>query len=65
MNIYDCDEGLDIKFSQVGMWGKALYFSDNSNYSHQFTYSNGNQFQMFYVKVAIGNSISMNPNQSI
>ena len=32
--IYSSEEGFDMRFSSVGMWGRAVYFAVNSKYSH-------------------------------
>ena len=36
--IYESEDGLDIRFARVGMFGTGLYFADNSGYSHSFAY---------------------------
>ena len=36
--IYESDEGLDIRFSKFGMYGQGIYFADNSRYSHKYAY---------------------------
>ena len=38
--IYESEEGLDIRFARAGMFGTGIYFADNSQYSHNFTYYN-------------------------
>jgi len=32
--VYKGEEGFDMRFSEGGMWGKAVYFAVNSSYSH-------------------------------
>ena len=38
--IYESEDGLDIRFARMGMYGIGIYFADNSQYSHSFTYRN-------------------------
>ena len=33
-DIYESEDGLDIRFARAGMYGTGLYFADNSEYSH-------------------------------
>ena len=58
--IYLGDEGFDIKFSQAGMWGRALYFAEHSNYSDKFAYNfeNGDK-GMFLALVNLGKEIEI------
>jgi hypothetical protein len=64
--IYECEEGFDMKFSAQGMWGRANYFAVNSSYSNGYRFKNpdGN-FQMFYAKVIIGNTVQVASNSSL
>lgn len=34
----DSEEGFDMRYSNAGMWGKALYFAERSSYSHNYTF---------------------------
>lgn len=36
--IYKSEEGFDIAFSNVGMWGVANYFAKNSQYSNKYAH---------------------------
>ena len=55
--IYDSEEGFDMRFSASGMWGQANYFAVNASYSNNYAYrlKNG-QKQMFLAKVLTGAS---------
>lgn len=33
--IYQSEEGFNLNYSNVGMWGKANYFAFNSSYSNK------------------------------
>ena len=49
-----------MRFSNDGMWGRAVYFAKNSVYSNNYCHTNsaGNK-QMFYAKVNIGHPKEM------
>lgn len=34
--IYNSDEGLDMRYSQDGFYGQGIYFADNAKYSHTY-----------------------------
>ena len=34
--IYDSEEGFNLNYANVGMWGKANYFAFNSSYSNSY-----------------------------
>mmetsp|Transcript_42904 Transcript_42904/g.41254 ORF Transcript_42904/g.41254 Transcript_42904/m.41254 type:complete len:191 (-) Transcript_42904:253-825(-) len=36
--IYKSEDGLDIRFSNSGVFGQGIYFADNSCYSHGYSY---------------------------
>lgn len=38
-NVYTSEEGFDMRFSQAGMWGRAVYFAANSIYSHSYRHT--------------------------
>ena len=61
--IYESEDGLDIRFARVGMYGTGLYFADNSEYSHQYSYKRSDgSYQMFACFVLPGNSAHNPPN---
>ena len=37
--IYDSEEGFDMRFSASGMWGQANYFAVNASYSNNYAYT--------------------------
>mmetsp|Transcript_7778 Transcript_7778/g.9369 ORF Transcript_7778/g.9369 Transcript_7778/m.9369 type:complete len:82 (-) Transcript_7778:214-459(-) len=50
--IYESEEGLDIRFSNYGAFGQGLYFADNSAYSHQYaaqTEIEGQSYRQMFV----------------
>ena len=53
--IYDGYFGFDMKFSDVGMWGIAIYFARNAKYSNDFCYTlpNGEK-QLILAEVFLG-----------
>ena len=64
--IYDSEEGFDMRFSASGMWGQANYFAVNASYSNSYAYclKNG-QKQMFLAKVLTGASQTCQSNRSL
>ena len=36
--IYDSEEGFDMRWGKPGNWGIGLYFADESSYSHEYCY---------------------------
>ena len=36
--VYDSEEGLDMRFSNDGMWGRGIYFAVNSSYSNSYAF---------------------------
>ena len=57
LTIMTSDEGLDMRYSSAGYWGKALYFAVNASYSADYSSTKDNNKQMFYAKVLIGDAI--------
>lgn len=57
------EEGFDMRFSQKGYFGEAIYFHERANYSHDYRFSlqNGNFF-MFIANVLVGSSIEIKQN---
>ena len=59
--IYNGEEGFNMLHSEGGMWGKAIYFAQNSSYSHAYRYrnvANGTR-QIFFARVLVGQSIAL------
>ena len=52
------DDGLDFRFSQAGMWGRAAYAAVNATYSNNYAYTGAGDGtkQMFAVSAALGNA---------
>jgi hypothetical protein len=40
--IYKSESGLDMRFSNSGMYGKGIYFAENSSYSDAYAYNKNN-----------------------
>ena len=55
-NIYEGEQGFDMRFSAQGMWGTANYFAVKANYSEKYSYQSPQGKQMFLVKVLTGES---------
>lgn len=55
--LYTGSEGFDMRFSEVGMWGKATYFAVNASYSNGYAHplATGSK-QMFCANVIVGES---------
>ena len=59
--IYDSEEGFDMRFSADGMWGQANYFAVNASYSDSYAhtsygYTTSRHREMFLAKVLTGDS---------
>lgn len=39
-SIFQSEEGFDMRFSNEGMWGQAVYFAKNSAYSNDYCHNN-------------------------
>ena len=66
-DIYDSEEGFDMRFSAQGMWGQANYFAVNASYSNNYAHSNiiTGQREMFLAKVLTGDSHASSANSSL
>ena len=55
-----------MRYSNAGMWGKAIYFAEKSSYSdyYAFTRADGLQ-QMFLADVILGNCITLNTDETL
>ena len=40
--IYKSESGLDMRFSKPGMYGKGIYFAENSSYSDSYAFYKNN-----------------------
>ena len=38
-DIYNGEEGFDMKYSHKGMWGRGVYFARNAKYSDTYAYN--------------------------
>ena len=62
--IYTDEIGLDMRFSNDGMWGKAIYFAQNASYSFKYAYKNEDGTLCFFLaKVAVGDHIDLPPQK--
>jgi len=64
-NIYEGEEGFDMRFSAQGMWGMANYFAVNASYSHAYSYTSTPWIQMFLVKVLTGDSYECQSDRTL
>ena len=64
--IYQDEEGFDMRFGRVGMWGNGNYFAVNASYSDDYAHRlpDGTQ-QMFLAKVLTGRSTELQPDNKI
>ena len=64
--IYDSEEGFDMRFSASGMWGQANYFAVDASYSNNYAYTLTNgQRQIFLARVLTGASHYCSPNNTL
>ncbi len=64
-NIYEGEEGFDMRFSAQGMWGMANYFAVNASYSNNYCFRSATGRQMFLVKVLTGDTHECPSNSSL
>ena len=61
-----CENGLDFRYGNNGMWGRALYLAANACYSHHYASNAGNgERQFFYVRAALGRTKEMDRDSSL
>ena len=79
--IYESEEGFDLRFNHQGMWGHGNYFAESAQYSSSYAYKSpstdqslyhqllygtqDNTRQIFLVKVLTGDSFSSPPDKSL
>eukprot|EP00347_Sterkiella_histriomuscorum_P016706 403352164 len=62
--IYESEIGLDARFAKAGAYGEGVYFANNSQYSHSFTYRKPDgTCQMFMALVLVGESSYQQPGK--
>ncbi len=64
--IYDSGEGFDMRYSRIGMWGRANYFAEDASYSNSYAHcaSDGSK-EIFLATVLTGDSCSTSPDSSL
>lgn len=65
--IYSSLEGLDFRFSDVGQWGKANYFTDDVRFAHFYAYSvpDSNLRQFMLVNILAGNIVELEEDDTL
>ena len=65
-NIYDSEEGFDMRYSSEGMWGQANYFAENASYSNSYAYelTDGSR-EILLAKVLTGDSCKCASDRSL
>ena len=64
--IFESEEGFDMRFSATGKWGQANYFAVNASYSDSFAHVNASGYrEMFLVKLLVGESYDSAPDSSL
>ena len=65
-NIYNSEEGFDMRFSSEGLWGQANYFAEKASYSDKYTFkSTDGTKEMLLAKVLTGDSFELAPDSSL
>ena len=56
VEIYNGEEGFDMRHSKTGMWGVGIYFASSASYSLNYAYDDSltNSKQFIFSKVAVG-----------
>ena len=63
--IYNGQQGFDMRLSNSGLWGQANYFAVNASYSHGYAFTRGGYREMFLVKVLTGDSYESPQNSQL
>lgn len=65
-NIYDSEEGFDMRYSSQGMWGQANYFAEKASYSNSYAYelTDGSR-EILLAKVLTGDSCKCASDRSL
>ena len=64
--IYDNEEGFDMRFSRDGLWGQGSYFAENASYSDSYAFDCPNsEKQMFLARVLTGDSADIPPDSNL
>ena len=64
--IFESEEGFDMRFSASGMWGQANYFAVNASYSDSYAHVHASGYrEMFLVKLLVGESYDSAPDSSL
>eukprot|EP01091_Cochliopodium_minus_P006377 TRINITY_DN1626_c0_g1_i1.p1 TRINITY_DN1626_c0_g1~~TRINITY_DN1626_c0_g1_i1.p1 ORF type:complete len:848 (-),score=282.41 TRINITY_DN1626_c0_g1_i1:26-2533(-) len=64
--VYDGQEGFDMRFCNQGMWGIGTYFAQNASYSMKYSSKNNNgHSQMFLSSVLVGEYFTCPSNDSL
>ena len=65
-DIVKCEDGLDMRWSAEGMWGRANYFAVKANYSDSYAYERKDGMkEMIVAKVLTGDSYTSPPDSSL
>lgn len=65
-NIYNSEEGFDMRFSSEGLWGQANYFAEKASYSDKYAFkSTDGTREMLLAKVLTGDSFESAPDSSL
>ena len=64
--IYDSEEGFDMRYCAKGMWGQANYFAASARYSDAYAYAEQNGRKvMFLAKVLTGDTYTSEADKSL
>ena len=64
--IYDSEEGFDMRFSAQGMWGQANYFAVKASYSDKYAHTNtSGQKEIFLANVLTGDTYRCSSDSSL
>ena len=66
VQIYDSEEGFDMRFSRDGLWGQGTYFAENASYSDNYVFNcPSGEKQMFLARVLTGDSADIPQDRSL
>ena len=57
--------GFDIRFYNGGMWGQGIYFAEDASCSDGYAFTKGNEKQLFFCNVLLGDCIRLQSDNSL
>ena len=64
--IYNSEDGFDMRLSKDGLWGGGTYFAENASYSDNYSFKcDSGEKQMFLARILAGDSADISPDSTL